>query len=350
MKYCVLVFSFVITHVVYAQDVQFSQFYASPLNINPAFAGATQETRFILNYRYQWPSLASKNQAYAASFDHYFNKAKSGVGFFALSNQVPSFGISLNGISGMYAYQLSLTNKLTFRLGAQASYMSFTLSNGSGLTFGNQYTNDGFIAGSSPDENYVTSTLSYFDMGMGGVLYSHKMWIGLGAHHITRPSLSFIESAASYLPVRWSLQVGSKIPIGAKEHFPRVRDYRKKMHKRNPDAPPRETSFSPVVNYRYQGGAQQMDVGFYLTYEPIVVGTWYKGLLTQYNDAVVFLLGVKHMNFSLCYSYDLTVSKLAAYTGDSHEISFIYDFYLGYRNQKKLKPPRHVRRLPCPSF
>ncbi|MFM8742085.1 MAG: type IX secretion system membrane protein PorP/SprF, partial [Cytophagales bacterium] len=34
-----------------AQDPQFSQFYAAPLYLNPAFAGSTNQNRVGINYR-----------------------------------------------------------------------------------------------------------------------------------------------------------------------------------------------------------------------------------------------------------------------------------------------------------
>ncbi|MEJ0030308.1 MAG: type IX secretion system membrane protein PorP/SprF [Bacteroidota bacterium] len=40
-----------------AQDAQFSQFYAAPLYLNPAFAGSTNQGRVGMNYRNQWPGI-----------------------------------------------------------------------------------------------------------------------------------------------------------------------------------------------------------------------------------------------------------------------------------------------------
>lgn len=40
-----------------AQTTQFSQFYASPTNLGPSFAGLTQGSRISLNYRDQQDCL-----------------------------------------------------------------------------------------------------------------------------------------------------------------------------------------------------------------------------------------------------------------------------------------------------
>ncbi|RME01149.1 MAG: type IX secretion system membrane protein PorP/SprF, partial [Bacteroidetes bacterium] len=39
-----------------AQDPVFTQFNATPLAINPAFAGTTHAPRFAASYRNEWPS------------------------------------------------------------------------------------------------------------------------------------------------------------------------------------------------------------------------------------------------------------------------------------------------------
>ncbi|NJK87805.1 MAG: type IX secretion system membrane protein PorP/SprF [Bacteroidales bacterium] len=42
---------------VIAQDPQFSQFYSTYLYLAPSFAGLTENNRFSLNYRNQWPEI-----------------------------------------------------------------------------------------------------------------------------------------------------------------------------------------------------------------------------------------------------------------------------------------------------
>ena len=54
-----------------AQDAAFSHFYANPLYLNPAFAGATPKgcPRASLNWRDQWPGIGSSYITTSASWD-----------------------------------------------------------------------------------------------------------------------------------------------------------------------------------------------------------------------------------------------------------------------------------------
>src|SRR4051794_24613757 len=69
-----------------AQDIQFSQFYANVLYMNPAFAGSAHLSRAIFHQRIQWPTLDAKYITSSISFDHYFEKARSGVGVIVLKD------------------------------------------------------------------------------------------------------------------------------------------------------------------------------------------------------------------------------------------------------------------------
>ena len=45
----------------YAQDIHFSQYLTSPLNLNPALTGVMNEDlRLIANYRNQWKSVSAE--------------------------------------------------------------------------------------------------------------------------------------------------------------------------------------------------------------------------------------------------------------------------------------------------
>ena len=56
--------------VVTAQDPNFSQFFASPLTLNPALTGKFDgDFRFAANYRNQWPSINNAYTTGTASFD-----------------------------------------------------------------------------------------------------------------------------------------------------------------------------------------------------------------------------------------------------------------------------------------
>ena len=55
-----------------SQDIHFTQFYMSPLNLNPAMTGVMNcKTRMIANYRNQWAAVLAANayNTYSVSYD-----------------------------------------------------------------------------------------------------------------------------------------------------------------------------------------------------------------------------------------------------------------------------------------
>ena len=63
-------------HVLWAQDLHFSQVDQIPLLVNPALTGSEAQIRAGINYRNQWKSLASPFQTMAAGFDARLQKNK----------------------------------------------------------------------------------------------------------------------------------------------------------------------------------------------------------------------------------------------------------------------------------
>jgi type IX secretion system PorP/SprF family membrane protein len=331
-----------------AQDPQVSQFYATPLYLNPAFAGSAMAPRVNFTHRNQWPSSSANYVTSILSADMYFDKFKSGVGF--IFNSDSQFAdLNTTEFGGIYSYHLKLSDNLTAKLGVQGSYVTRGIKfNG---TTGDQisnYLSTGVYAPSTdPVAQRATNgvTINYADFSTGALVYSEQFWIGASLHHINQPSQSFNNNDAR-LSMKIGIQAGYRIPLA---------DYL--IGNNLGDAIEREKSITPVIHYKRQGASDQLDVGAYLTYSPLVLGVWYRGIpLKSYtkndvsiisHDAAVFLVGYRQDNFSIGYSYDATISRLGS-TGGAHELSLSYTF------TDWIEPNRHQRprkgELKCPKF
>ena len=70
-----------------AQDPEFTQFYANPLYLNPAFAGTARCPRLVMNYRNQWPSLSGTFVTTSASYDQHVPTIQGGLGLIVLNDR-----------------------------------------------------------------------------------------------------------------------------------------------------------------------------------------------------------------------------------------------------------------------
>ena len=103
-----------------AQDPIFSQYYAAPLQINPAFAGNAYAPHFAFNYRNQWPSLKAY-VTYAASYDQYIPHLNTGVGILLLTDDAGDGLIRTNKAAGVFGYRLQLNQNWFIKLGAEVA-------------------------------------------------------------------------------------------------------------------------------------------------------------------------------------------------------------------------------------
>ncbi|HNP08082.1 MAG TPA: type IX secretion system membrane protein PorP/SprF, partial [Cyclobacteriaceae bacterium] len=121
-------------------------------------------------------------------------------------------------------------------------------------------------------------------------------------------------------------------------------------------ARPSERSIAPALQYRHQGEFDQMDIGTYLTLEPLIVGMWYRGVPFKKvngfsnNESIVLLLGFTKKGpkdiLNIGYSYDFTISKLGSGSGGAHEFSLVYS----WSTRDPRKPPKDKLIIPCPDF
>ncbi len=322
-------------NILTAQDPQFSQYYAAPMYLNPGLTGINQVGRAGVNYRNQWPSLSANFETYSFFVDYNFEDYNSSGGLIVNRDREGIAGLRSTTIGLIYAYQLEINYNWTFRPAIQFGYSIRDL-NFDKLTFGDQFDNTGQVRPVT-GENFNTGlNAQFFDFSAGGILYNEAIWLGLAMHHINEPNQS-IAGGDSPLKHRVSVHGGYKILFEELNPF-----YQSKGG--------REASITPTFSYRYQDQFDQLDMGVYLTLEPILFGVWYRGIPFKKlegvanNEAIVFMVGLNMGRTSMGYSFDYTISDLGIDSGGAHEISLLYAF--SFNNPRK--PPKEVRELRCP--
>lgn len=324
----------------YAQDPQFSQYYASPLYLNPAFAGTGFKHRIALNSRIQWPTLPHAFITHALSWDVNVPEFNSGFGILATTDKAGTVNLNSTSIGLVYSYKLVMSNKWVLSPGIRFAYEIRDLDY-SKLLFSDQIEFGG-SNGTPPSLDPAAGSLrntDFFDFDFGGLLYNDKIWIGASVSHLNEPNTSFIEDELR-LPRKFTLHAGMQIPLN------------QGIFSSN-----RPTHLAPSFVYKKQGRFDQLDFGLNYYYEPVNIGIWYRGIPIERftgpagdsylsHDAVIFLIGFAAWNFELNYSYDFTVSELGINTNGAHEFSLIYQFKA--RKFKNLK--KKHKTIPCPAF
>jgi len=355
MRKIVVIFSCLCTltlspWVVRGQDPTLSQFYAAPLLISPAFAGVNEISKVNFNHRNQWPNLAANYQFSALTADISVASINSGFGFIATTDKQFS-NLKTTTFGLQYAYHLTLAPESSVSFGMEGAYVSKGIDYSS-LVFGDQieYFIDNDVLIDTEDEIFkqFKPNANYVDLSTGVLFNLKNTWLGVSAHHINAPNKSlingsWINGSDDILQTKYSVQLGTKILFEDSYYE------QNSASERN-----REKSISPVMHYKHQGTFDQMDLGAYLTLSPLVIGAWYRGIPLKNNssastrESIVALLGYRQDNFSIGYSYDMTISNLGLPSGGAHEISIAYLFDL---DMSIKKPYLKIKRtLSCPKF
>ena len=127
-----------------AQDPAFSQFYANPIYLNPAFAGASPGgcPRTTLNYRDQWPGIGRTYVTYSVAYDQHVNSLGGGLGIIVAQDRSGAGNLNTTHASLLYSYHLEVTRKFSIKAGFEASYRMINLD-WTDLTFGDMIDSGG---------------------------------------------------------------------------------------------------------------------------------------------------------------------------------------------------------------
>ncbi len=317
----------------FAQDAQYSQFYANPLYLNPAFAGTANNTRINLNHRILFPNLPQAFSSYSVSLDYSAARYNSGFGFLMHTESEGTIDLQSNTGSFIYSYHLVIHKTLVVQPAMKFGHTirSFDQTK---LVLGDQLDFGGGIVSQDPGLRNI-KLQNYWDIGTGVLIYTDKFFFGVGIDHLNRPNRSILEGQDK-IPMRWSFHWGGR--------------FRLIKHVPTGVAP---ASVAPSILYKRQGNFQQLDLGASIHMQPLVLGAYYRGLpfvadgfgnINQ--DAVIVQVGIEYTGFEFGYSFDIQLSRLDVVSGGgAHEFALHYNFHLPWRNRHK---PR--KKLHCPAF
>ena len=324
-----------------AQDIHFSQFYLSPLNLNPALTGVTNaQQRLNVNYRNQWAAVAGSSayNTFSASYDRraevgmtdYFGfggtlwSDVAGDANFGTTQAKVSFAYTKK-ISGSWSKQVRRNLKksgLYLSAGADAGITQRRVSPGD-LRWPSQVSNGTFCESCGFQETIPNDNFIYPDLSGGLMLYgldqnANSFYIGAAMHHLNQANISFLNRVES-LYSRLTIHAGGELAIN------------------------RRMSIVPNFVYMAQGphleilpgSAVRFNIGEYEGIKDFFeLGLWFRivkntdgGSSTSIgNDAIVIFSKFSFSNYSIGFSYDYNTSQLsqAASANGSFELSVSY--------------------------
>lgn len=320
-------------HEVNGQDFHYSQFFAAPLNLNPAFAGSVEKTRIGVNYRKQWPGLEYSFNGYSAYVDHYSFDLKSGFGLLFNSFNEDNMNLRSTEVGFFYSYNLQVAENLNIRFGNQTSFVT-KRGDLSGLLYGDQI--DVFnktILSNTLDNLDQFEPFSYLDISFGFLMTARNFWFGASGYHLNDPKMWYVtERDFEYLPQRYAAHAGVRFDLAPHTFF----------------GSQQNEFITLMASYKQQGTFNQLDIMSQVIYQSYVFGLGYRGI-PQNNrlpnaDSAIFLLGFTlDSGMTFGYSYDWALSEVSSYTRGSHEVSIRYQFLWGNPKDRN----RRQRILQC---
>jgi type IX secretion system PorP/SprF family membrane protein len=296
----------------FSQDTHFSQFYMSPLTLNPAMAGAQYDMQGYLNYRNQWSSVTTPYRTMAASYDMRFHKKKNQKGFWAGGmnlfsdkagdTQLHTFQINLNG-----AYHVRLNDFNTLGAGVQLGFAQRSI--GTAFSTGSQFNGTSFDSNLPTQETVGNAAVSYLDAGIGAVWaynnnsgaikvtdnHDYKFTFGAALFHPNEPSISFYHDGEK-LSMKFVLHGSALLSI-----------------------PNTNVAFVPSFFYAVQGPSAELYAGSLIRYKlkqdskytgrnkgtALSLGAFYRS-----GDAIAATVLLEYSNYAIGWSYDINSSSL----------------------------------------
>lgn len=317
-----------------AQDVHFTQYFTSPLTLNPAMTGlVAEDMRLAANYRQQWASVSPNPYTTGTvSFDIATLKGKLpegdalGLGVLGMYDKSGSGGLTNTTVGLSLAYHKAFGyDKLQHISFGIQGYLVQKHLDFAKLTFEDMYNNGNGTLAYPTQEHFSNADLSYPDFN-GGIMYSGKVsdhataYIGYSYYHLTQPTESFLNDNHQ-IHSRQTGYLGGSFDMNENTIL-----YASALYQSQASAT--EVLLGAAVGFILNPGHDadyQKNTVFYL-------GGWYR-----YGDAVAPYISIEWSKMRIGFSYDVNVSSFTPATSGvgAYELSLIY---FGRINRREKNP------------
>lgn len=330
LKNCLLAIALLFTTISKGQDIHFSQFLYSPLNLNPATTGDFDGGfRFVGNGRRQWNSVTVPYQTYAFSTDaHDFARLKNvGAGMSLFHDNAGDSRLNTNQLNLSASYNVVLTSTQSIRVGIQSGITQRRINNNK-LTFDNQFQDERYNPDINPNESLENLGRTYANINTGLVynvtpIGKPSLSVGISFFNINKPKQSYFDQNTIRLDRRLNFHVASVIATGKK------------------------TDLMPAFLFMKQGTFHEFNIGTSLRYNMTKKDGPYRavsgGIFSRLADAALVTGGVYIDKLFVGVSYDINYSKLtqASSARGGLEVAVIYII---------APPVKRMKYKYCPDF
>ncbi|MEL6864102.1 MAG: PorP/SprF family type IX secretion system membrane protein, partial [Bacteroidota bacterium] len=253
----------------HAQDPLYSQFYAAPLQLNPALAGNTVGPHIAINYRNQWPSIPNAYSTYSIAYSQFVPTLNSGFGLMLLSDDAGDGLLKTNRASAFFSYRVQVNRDFSLKLGTEASVVQARI-NWDRFLFLDQIdaelgpVSPGGMPFPTEEVRPESLTNTYLDLSAGILAYSRRFYGGISIKHLNTPNESFLqinENLNTGLPLRLTMHAGAEIEL--------IRGNKSWSG----------AFLSPNIMFVRQGPFGQLNLGSAVSFGFVYGGVWYRHAL-----------------------------------------------------------------------
>ena len=199
MQYRILFLLMIICTAAKAQDALFSQYYNSPLYLNPGLAGCGKSNlRLSAVSKMQWINLNQPFKYVSAAVDYsvYDDYLRNICNLGLIANHSRKGALQNTNISGILGRSFGTSGESCSNWFLSVALQAgFNLGNvnRNHLLFSDQLDQNGITGNPSQVDLFTNgnTTKNYFDMSSGFVLTVGNLMFGGSVHHINQPDISF---------------------------------------------------------------------------------------------------------------------------------------------------------------